>query len=52
MANSLNEVNLIGNMTQEPEIKETPNGHKVAWNNTYKIHIYLLPLCYLYALAY
>lgn len=30
MANSLNEVNLIGNLTHEPEIKETPNGHKVA----------------------
>lgn len=30
MANSLNEVNLIGNLTADPEIRETPNGHKVA----------------------
>lgn len=30
MSNSLNEVNLIGNLTADPEIRETPNGHKVA----------------------
>lgn len=28
------------------------HSYTYAWNNTYKIHIYLLPLCYLYALAY
>lgn len=30
MANSLNKVQLIGNLTADPEIKETPNGQKVA----------------------
>lgn len=30
MANSLNEVNIIGNLTADPSIKETPGGHKVA----------------------
>lgn len=28
--NSLNKVQLIGNLTAEPEIRETPNGQKVA----------------------
>ena len=28
--NSLNKVQLIGNLTADPEIKETPNGQKVA----------------------
>lgn len=28
--NSLNKVQLIGNLTANPEIKETPNGQKVA----------------------
>lgn len=28
--NSLNKVQLIGNMTASPEIRETPNGQKVA----------------------
>lgn len=30
MSNSLNKVQLIGNLTAEPEIRETPNGQKVA----------------------
>jgi len=30
MSNSLNKVQLIGNMTAEAEIRETPNGTKVA----------------------
>lgn len=30
MANSLNKVQLIGNLTADPEIRETPNGQKVA----------------------
>lgn len=30
MSNSLNKVQLIGNMTAAPEVKETPNGQKVA----------------------
>lgn len=30
MSNSLNKVQLIGNMTASPEVKETPNGQKVA----------------------
>lgn len=30
MANSLNKVQLIGNLTNDPEIRETPNGQKVA----------------------
>lgn len=30
MSNSLNQVQLIGNMTADPEVKETPNGIKVA----------------------
>ncbi len=30
MSNSLNRVELIGNLTADPEIKETPNGVKVA----------------------
>ncbi len=28
--NSLNKVQLIGNLTADPEVKETPNGRKVA----------------------
>ncbi len=28
--NSLNKVQLIGNLTANPEVKETPNGQKVA----------------------
>lgn len=28
--NSLNKVQLIGNLTAEPEVRETPNGQKVA----------------------
>lgn len=28
--NSLNKVQLIGNLTADPEVKETPNGQKVA----------------------
>jgi len=28
--NSLNKVQLIGNVTQEPEVKQTPNGQFVA----------------------
>lgn len=28
--NSLNQIQIIGNVTATPEIKETPNGHKVA----------------------
>ncbi len=30
MSNSLNKVQIIGNLTAEPEIRETPNGQKVA----------------------
>lgn len=30
MSNSLNKVQLIGNLTAEPEVRETPNGQKVA----------------------
>ncbi len=30
MSNSLNKVQLIGNLTSEPEVRETPNGQKVA----------------------
>lgn len=30
MANSLNKVQLIGNLTADPEVRETPNGQKVA----------------------
>lgn len=30
MSNSLNKVQVIGNLTAEPEIRETPNGQKVA----------------------
>ena len=30
MSNSLNKVQIIGNLTADPEIKETPNGQKVA----------------------
>lgn len=30
MSNSLNRVELIGNLTADPEIRETPNGKKVA----------------------
>ncbi len=30
MANSLNKVQLIGNLTGDPEVRETPNGAKVA----------------------
>lgn len=30
MSSSLNQVQLIGNMTADPEVKETPNGLKVA----------------------
>jgi single-strand DNA-binding protein len=30
MSNSLNKVQLIGNLTADPEVKETPNGQKVA----------------------
>jgi len=30
MANSLNKVQLIGNITADPEVRETPNGQKVA----------------------
>lgn len=30
MSNSLNKVQIIGNLTGEPEVKETPNGQKVA----------------------
>lgn len=30
MSSSLNQVQLIGNMTADPEIRETPNGLKVA----------------------
>lgn len=30
MSNSLNQVNIIGNMTAEPEIRETPIGQRVA----------------------
>lgn len=30
MASSLNKVQLIGNLTADPEIRETPNGQKVA----------------------
>lgn len=26
----MNQATIIGNVTAEPEIKETPNGHKVA----------------------
>lgn len=27
---SINEVRILGNVTKDPEIRETPNGHKVA----------------------
>lgn len=30
MSNSLNKVQIIGNLTAEPEVRETPNGQKVA----------------------
>ncbi len=30
MSNSLNKVQLIGNLTANPEVRETPNGQKVA----------------------
>ncbi len=30
MASSLNKVQLIGNLTADPEVRETPNGQKVA----------------------
>lgn len=30
MSNSLNKVQIIGNLTAEPDIRETPNGQKVA----------------------
>lgn len=30
MANSLNKVQLIGNLTADPDVRETPNGQKVA----------------------
>lgn len=30
MSNSLNKVQLIGNVVKDPEVKETPNGQKVA----------------------
>lgn len=30
MSNSLNKVQIIGNLTADPEVKETPNGQKVA----------------------
>lgn len=30
MSNSLNKVQIIGNLTSEPEVRETPNGQKVA----------------------
>lgn len=30
MSNSLNKVQLIGNLTADPEIKQTPNGQKVS----------------------
>lgn len=30
MSNSLNQVNIIGNMTADPEIRETPSGQRVA----------------------
>lgn len=30
MSNSLNKVQVIGNLTAEPEVRETPNGQKVA----------------------
>lgn len=30
MSNSLNKVQLIGNLTADPEVRETPNGQKVA----------------------
>ena len=30
MSNSLNKVQIIGNMTADADIKETPNGQKVA----------------------
>lgn len=30
MANSLNKVQIIGNLTADPEVRETPNGQKVA----------------------
>lgn len=30
MAHSLNKVQLIGNLTSDPDIKQTPNGQKVA----------------------
>ena len=30
MSNSLNKAEIIGNMTADPEIRETPNGQKVA----------------------
>lgn len=30
MAGALNKVQLIGNITSDPEVKETPNGQKVA----------------------
>lgn len=30
MSNSLNKVQIIGNLTAEPDVRETPNGQKVA----------------------
>jgi single-strand DNA-binding protein len=30
MSNSLNKVQIIGNLTADPEVRETPNGQKVA----------------------
>ncbi len=30
MASSLNKVQIIGNMTRDPEVRQTPNGHTVA----------------------
>lgn len=30
MSSSINKVFLIGNLTADPEIRETPSGHKVA----------------------
>ena len=30
MASSLNKVQIIGNLTADPEVRETPNGQKVA----------------------
>ena len=29
MANSLNKVQLIGNLTKDPELRQTPNGNSV-----------------------